>query len=457
MNVNGLTRRGFLNMGNAIALGSATGLLNACGGSAHAQSNGFWNATANESVSVRTAAGAQVTGFVAPAFRSVFDEFVRNFNERGEIGASVAITHKGLPVLEAWGGFSDTLAATPSQAWKRDTLNLVFSSTKGATATCAHLLAARGQLDLNAKVTRYWPEFGANGKQDVTVRMLLDHSAGLPVLRDPVPVKGWADFDYMAGRLANEAPWWEPGTDHGYHAVTFGWLVGEVIRRVTGGTVGTYFAREIAQPLGIDFYIGTPADVQPRISPLTFSTEVGTDRFTQAAAVPGSLQALIYNTGDYLANINTPAVYEAELPAVNGVTNAQGLAAMYAVMANGGVGQETQFFPADYVQQMGLVQSASHVDRVLLIQTRFGLGYWNSQDNRTEPGKNLSMLIGRDAFGHPGFGGSVGFADPQANLSMGYAMNRMGPGIALNPRGQSMVDAAYQALGHGSSRYGVWL
>lgn len=452
-----LDRRSFLKVSNVTALAASTGLLNACGSSS-AQTAQFWSAGSNQLMTASTPNGGTVSGYAAPGFQSVFDEFVRNFRQRGELGASVAMTHKGQPVLEAWGGFADTLAATPSKPWQRDTLCVVFSSTKGATALCAHLLVARGQLDLNAKVSKYWPEFAANGKKDVTVRMLLDHSAGIPVLRDPVATKGWADWTYLTGRLAAEAPWWEPGTDHGYHATTYGWLVGEVVRRVTGSSLGTYFAREIAQPLGLDFYIGAPTSVHARVSPLMINTDATIDRFTLASAHANSMQALVWNMGDYFARINEPEFWQAEIPAINGLTCAQALAAMYAPLANAGqTWLGTQLLPASHVERMGLVQTASHSDKTLLIRTRMGLGYWNSIDNRDQPGVNLSFLLGRDAFGHPGFGGSFGFADPQANLSMGYTMNRMGSGVALNDRGQSLVDAAYKALGYSSNESGVWL
>lgn len=452
-----LDRRGFLRLSQAAALAAGTGMLQACG-SSEAQTSQLWSSTSNAQVSAETPGGGTVSGYVAPAFRPVFDEFVRNFKERGEIGASVAITHKGLPVLEAWGGFADTLATAPSRPWQRDTLTVLFSSTKGATALCAHLLAAQGQLDLNDKVSKYWPEFGANGKQDITVRMLLDHSAGLPVLRDPVPAKGWMDWSYMTARLAAEAPWWEPGSTQGYHPVTFGWLVGEVVRRVSGVSLGSYFAREVAAPLGLDFYIGAPASVHSRISPLMTNSDVTQDRFTLALADPTGLQALVWNMGDYFSRINEPDFWQAEVPAINGIASAQALAGMYAPLANdGSTWERTQFLPTSYAERMGLVQTASHSDRTLLIRTRMGLGYWNSIDNRDQPGVNLSFLLGRDAFGHPGFGGSFGMADPQANLSIGYTMNRMGSSIALNERGQSLIDAAYQALGYTSNSHGVWL
>lgn len=452
-----LDRRSFLKLGHVAALASGTGILAACG-SSEAQTSELWSSTSNAYVTETTPGGATVSGYVAPSFRSVFDEFVRNFKDRGEIGASVAITHKGLPVLEAWGGFADTLSSRPSVPWARDTLTVLFSSTKGATALCAHLLAAQGQIDMNDKVTRYWPEFGANGKQDVTVRMLLDHSAGLPVLRDPVPAEGWEDWGYMTGRLAAEAPWWEPGADHGYHPVTYGWLVGEVVRRVAGMSLGSYFATEVAAPLGLDFHIGAPVSVHSRISPLMTNGDVTNDRFTAASAQPGSLQSLVWNMGDYFARINSADFWQAEVPAINGVASAQALAGLYAPLANNGMTwQRTPLLPASYADRMGLVQTASHSDRTLLIRTRMGLGYWNSIDNRDQPGVNLSFILGRDAFGHPGFGGSFGMADPSATLSMGYTMNRMGSSIALNDRGQSLIDATYKAIGYTSDRYGIWL
>lgn len=455
-----MSRRDFLRTGSAAALtAGAGGLLTACGNSA-AQSSAFWDNHANPAVSATLPNGAIVNGYCAPAFRPVFDTFVENFSQRKEIGASVALTLKGLPVLEAWGGFTDSGAVTPSRAWQRNTVSLVFSCTKGATALCAHLLAARGLLDLNAPVAKYWPEFAANGKQAVTVRMLLDHSAGLPVLRTLIPAKGWADWGYMTAQLAAQAPFWTPGSAHGYHALTFGWLVGEVVRRVSGMSLGAFFAREVAAPLGLDFWIGLPAEVEARVSPLLQATEVlATDPFTIAAlSNPTSLQAFIFNVGDWLTPqiFNTADGHRAEIPAANGISNAQGLAAMYAVLANGGVGQSTRLLPADYTALVGNIQSASHVDRVLLAGTRIGLGYMGSLDNR-QVGPDLSCLMGVRAFGHPGFGGSLGFADPQSDLSFGYTMNRMGAGVGLNERGQKLVDSTYQVLGYGSNKYGFWI
>lgn len=460
MNTLSTTKRDFLKAGGVAMLSAAAGgLLSACSDSA-AQSASIWSSSIQPAVSATTANGALVQGFCAPAFRPVFDTFVENFSARGEIGGSVALTHKGVPVLEAWGGFSDALSAKPSTPWQRNTVSLVFSCTKGATALCAHILAARGMLDLDAPVAKYWPEFAANGKQAITVRMLLDHSAGLPALRTPVAAKGWADWTYMTGLLAAETPFWEPGSAHGYHALTYGWLVGEVVRRVSGVSLGTYFAREVATPLGLDFWIGLPASVEPRVAPMLPSTEVlPTDAFTvKAVTDPASLQALIYNAGDWLAGggFNSAPGHLAEIPAAGGITNAQGLAAMYLPLANGGKSGALQLLPPDYTARLSAIQTAGHVDRVLLAGTRIGLGFMGSIDNRVV-GPNLSLLVGLGAFGHSGFGGSFGFADPQASLSFGYSMNRMGPGAALNERGQKLVDSTYLALGHTSSKYGFWI
>lgn len=181
-----------------------------------------------------------MNGYCAPAYQSVFDAFVANFNTRSEIGASIAATVNGVPVIEAWGGFSDTLVTTPVTAWNRDTVSLVFSCTKGATALCAHMLVAQGLLDLDKPVAYYWPEFAQNGKSAIIARMLLGHTAGLAAIpfTTPVAADGWKDPTYMAGLLATIAPWWTPGTACGYHAVTFGWLVGELVKRVSGSSVG---------------------------------------------------------------------------------------------------------------------------------------------------------------------------------------------------------------------------
>jgi CubicO group peptidase (beta-lactamase class C family) len=439
-----------------------------CGCSdAQAADGSIWNTGSNPAVSALGPNGAQISGYCSPTYTPVFDAFVANFQQRSEIGASVAVTVKGVPVLEAWGGFSDALATTPSAPWGRDTVSLVFSSTKGATALCAHMLVAQGLLDLDKPVAFYWPEFAANGKAAVTVRMLMQHAAGLAAVpfSSPIPSGGWADWKLMTSTLAAQAPWWEPGTAHGYHALTYGWLVGEVVRRVSGVSVGAFFRDQVATPLGMDFWIGMPSSQLGRVAPMRAATEVlPVDRFVNAAmSDPASLQAAVFNIGGWLGMppstppaYNTAASLQAEIPAAGGVTNARGLATMYAALANGGALGAARLLPSDYAASLGLIHSALPIDRTLLVSMRMALGFHGSIDNRAI-GSGLSALIGASAFGHAGSGGSIGFADPRASLSFGYTMNRMGAGTALNDRGQSLIDAVYTVLGFASNRYGAWV
>ena len=460
------SRRDFLSIGGAALLGSAAAsALSACGG-ASAASSAFWS-TPNAAVTATAPNGAVINGFVTPAFQPVFDAFVANFRTRGEIGSSIALTHQGQPVLEAWGGFADALSAAPVMPWNRDTVSLIFSCTKGATALCAHILAARGQLDLNKPVAFYWPEFAANGKSHITVRMLMQHASGVAAIPFtlPVPPGGWADWNLMTSLIAASPPWWEPGTAHGYHALTFGWLVGEVVRRVSGQSLGTFFQNQVAVPLGMDFWIGMPSAQIPRVAPMLANTEsLPVEPFLDKMVDPSSLQAAVFfNLGGWLGAppatppaYNTPQSLQAEIPAAGGVTNARGLATMYGALANGGALGGTRLLPEDYAAQLGLIHSASPIDRTVLVGTRFGLGYHGTIDNRpTGPG--LSVIMGPQAFGHAGFGGSLGFADPQAKLSFGYTMNKMGPGTGVNDRGQSLIDATYKVLGAASNRWGAWV
>lgn len=461
------SRRDFLSLALISAAAGASASLTACGGSAMAADANIWSGTANPAVGGTAPNGAAINGFCAPAFRPVFDAFVANFRDRGEIGASIALTLEGAPVLEAWGGNSDALSATPVAPWNRDTVSLVFSCTKGATALCAHILVAQGKLELDKPVAHYWPEFAANGKSAITVRMVLQHEAGLAAIpfSSPVPPGGWADWTLMTSLIAAQAPWWEPGTGHGYHALTYGWLVGELVRRVSGQSLGAFFQSQVAQPLGMDFWIGMPAAQLPRVAPMLGTTEaLPVDPFAAKLADPASLQvATFFNLGGWLGMppatppaYNTTASLQAEIPAAGGVTNARGLATMYAALANGGALGGTRLLPAEYAAQVGLIRAAGSVDRNLLLSTRFGQGFHGSIDNRAT-GPGLSVLMGAQAFGHAGFGGSIGFADTQSRLSFGYTMNRMGPGTGVNERGQSLIDAAYRVLGYSGNRYGAWV
>jgi CubicO group peptidase (beta-lactamase class C family) len=397
-----------------------------------------------------------IDGICDPRFHQVRDEFARNFRARGEVGAAVCVLAEGRAVVDLWGGVAERRSGRP---WERDTIGMVWSCTKGAVALCAHVLASRGLLDLDAPVARYWPEFARAGKEAITVRLILSHQAGLPTVRQPLRPGGLLDWDYVTATLADEAPFWEPGTRQGYHASTFGHLVGEVVRRVAGKDLGAFFREEVAGPLGVDFHLGLPeedeARVAPTIRPDALAPSETPWRFLQRMnADPTSVQALIVrNTALRAAEQDTRAGYSAVLPSQGGISNARGLAGLYAPLALGGA----PLVDAETLAAMGAVSSASAVDAVLLVGMRFSLGFMKSSDNRRgEPGARDSLLLSQSAFGHAGMGGSLGFADPAARLSFGYTMNKQGRGVLLNERGQALVDAVYQALGCRSDRTGAW-
>jgi CubicO group peptidase (beta-lactamase class C family) len=399
-----------------------------------------------------------IEGSCEARFAQVREEFERNFAERGEAGAAVCVTVGGETVVDLWGG-----SAGADRPWQADTLTHVWSATKGATALCAHILAGRGQLDLNAPVVAYWPEFGKHGKDTILVRHLLSHQAGLPALREPLPMGAFYDWELMVDALAREEPFWKPGTRHGYHALTFGFLVGEVVRRVSGRPLGVFFREEVAEPLGLDFHLGLPITHEDRVAPTVPADQPGPgdpvpSLWVAAFTDPISIQGLMLaNSGGYMTTpgeADSAAARASVMGAVGGITNARGLAGMYRPLALGG----GELVPAGQLPAMSQVVSATSVDAVILVPSRWSLGYAKTVDNGYLPaGDREGMLLSEEAFGHPGMGGSIGFADPRARLSFGYTMTRQGMGLALNERGQSLVDAVYRALGYdrvGSS--GVW-
>ncbi len=398
-----------------------------------------------------------VQGRYAVEFERVAEAFVHNFEARDEVGASVCITVDGESAVDLWGGTKNLEDGSP---WQEDTMCVVFSSTKGAVALAAHTLVASGELDLDAKVAHYWPEFAVKGKEEATVRMMLDHSAGVPAMREKLKDKGCCDWAYMVERLEQEEAFWRPGTRNGYHMANFGWTVGELIRRVAGESMGTYFREAVAAPTGAECWIGLPESEEPKVAPmLPFKPVRGAplSAFTEALiGDPSSIPHLaFYNQGGF--SPNSRACRAAEIGGAGAVANGRGLARIYAPFACGGELGGKRFVDADTLAAMGEVAVASHEDATLLIPTRFSLGFMKSMDNRNAPGiDKSSVILSGAAFGHVGAGGSVGFADPHARMSFGYAMNQMGPGILMNERGQSLVDAAYLSIGYESNASGVW-
>jgi CubicO group peptidase (beta-lactamase class C family) len=404
----------------------------------------------------RAAAPVVGRGFCDPAFAAVGDEFERNFAARGEVGASLCVVVGRRVVVDLWGGLADPATGRP---WDEDTVVMVWSATKGATALCAHLLVDAGELELDAPVTRYWPAFGASGKDGITVRMVLNHQAGLPHVRDRLPDDAYCDWEGMVRRLEAEQPFWEPGTRHGYHALTFGWLVGELVRRITGQSLGAFFAKEVAARLALPFWIGLPQEERHRVAPsLRAAAPAPGEPTSRNAAVavadPSSVPALVFrNSGRFFTRCNSPEVWAAEIPGANGIANGRGLAGLYAALARNDGGLVSPVA----VARMGAVSSASGVDASLLIPTRFSLGFMKAWDNRGQPPEaSDSFIVGEPAFGHVGFGGSVGFADPACGLAFGYALNRHGTRVTVDERAQSLIDATYRCLGYRTNEPGAW-
>lgn len=389
-------------------------------------------------------------------FAGVVEAFIENFRTRDEVGANVALTVEGRTVVDLWGGRK----ARDGAAWERDTVCTVFSATKGAMALCAHMLADRGLLDLDARIVDYWPEFGVGGKEEAKVKMTLDHSVGVPHVRAPVRRGGFYDYDDMVRRVAAEEAFWVPGTRGGYHAITMAWTVGECVHRAARQRMGKFFQEHVAGPLGLEFWIGLPADKAPLVSPMINAAPDApwlATRFVQAALTQPNTPTALFMRDFLEVNPNDPKCHAAEIGSANGLANGRALAGMYAPLANGGTCNGVRLLGPDQLARMGQTAMSSHDDACLKIGTRFSEGYMKAMDNRRDPGAvNSTLLIGAPAFGHVGAGGSLGMADPECRMSFGYAMNRMGTGLLLNERGQALVDAAYQALGYRSNASGVW-
>lgn len=394
-----------------------------------------------------------IQGTCDPAFGAVKEAFATNFASRGEVGASVCVTVGGRVVVDLWGG---AVAEGSDEPFGPDSLVTVFSCTKGATALCLHVLADRGLVDLDAPVATYWPDFATNGKEQATVRMLADHTVGVPTWREKLPKGAAYNFDEMAERCAAEAPFWEPGTRQGYHMLSFGWLVGEPVRRVSGRSLGTFLRTEICEPSGADFWLGLPESEEHRVVPvIPFVPDPGApSAFTQVVrADRSSIPALaLLNQGGF--NPNSREAHAAEIGGGGGLSSGRGLAHLYRRFVGG---PDDLVGPAT-LGRMATVAAATERDATLGVATRFSLGFMCAMDNRRRPfgWDRESLLIGANAFGHVGAGGSVGFADPAEGLSFGYAMNRMGPGVLLNERGQSLVDATYRSLGYTTDASGAW-
>jgi CubicO group peptidase (beta-lactamase class C family) len=378
---------------------------------------------------------ASIQGGVEPGFEAVAEAFARNFSDHGEVGAACAIYQRGRPVVDLWGGWADHDSGRP---WERDTVALVFSAAKGPTATCINRLAEAGRLDVDAPVAAYWPEFGCNGKEQITPRQVLSHQAGLAAVDGDLTLAQVLAWTPVVEAIAAQAPNWAPGTAHGYHARSFGWILGELVRRITGDTLGQYLAREIAAPLGLRFWIGLPSGelhhcatlVPPEGGSDAVAALLGADSLT-ARVMSGPSGLFGYNE-----MWNSEEVLRAEMPSSNGVGDARSLARFYAALA-GEVDGVRLLGPGQLAK--ACEQQVCGPDKVIFRETCFGLGF------ALQP--VLAPGAGPRCFGHPGAGGAMAFADPDTGLGFAYIMNAMKFDLEGDPRSAALIRAAYGCLG----------
>lgn len=357
-----------------------------------------------------------VNGEVAAGFEPVRDAFVNSFAEGREVGAAVSVYHLGRCVVDLWGGLADPTTGLP---WARETKQVVFSVTKAAVSVCAHLLVERGELDLDAPVSTYWPEFAAAGKARLPVRWLLTHQAGLVALDEPLPRADALRWEPMVRALAAQRPNWEPGTAHGIHIRTYGWLVGEVIRRLTGRTPGVFFADEVAGPLGLEFFIGLPAGELPHTGQIIEADE---PTGTRPYSLPERARRVTTPDLDF----NDPAVLTAEIPASNGVCTARSLARLFAALVDEVDGRRVlrpETLAAARIQQV------AGMDRVMSRTTRFSTGFM------LYPAAGAAS----HTFGYTGRGGSMGFGNVDSGVAFGYVTNYVVPSVGATRRATDLA------------------
>ena len=397
------------------------------------------------------ASSPKIHGICDDHFAAVREAFANNFAEHDELGAAVALTHEGRLVVDLWAGSADAAKTRP---WERDTIVNIFSIGKAMTALCAHILVERDLLDPEAPVARYWPEFAQAGKDAILVRELLSHQAGLPAIRRELPSGAMLDWELMTSELAGERPWWEPGKRHGYHVNTFGFLVGELVRRLGGKSFDRFFREEVADPLELDFHFGLDPKHDARTAEFQFIGNKSPEDLRAAAGDEALLAPAASRLSDderrmvrnAYANplefsgagaVNTRAWRAAVFPSTNGHSNARSVARAFGALACGGAIGGKRVARSDTIER-AIREQVCGPDAVLFRPSRFALGFQLTQPERPV-GPNPRT------FGHFGAGGSLGFADPDAGLGIGYVMNSMGARWQ-NPRNRGLIEAIYASL-----------
>ncbi|MEX2623448.1 MAG: serine hydrolase domain-containing protein [Acidimicrobiia bacterium] len=392
-----------------------------------------------------------VQGDVDEGYGRVADAFRANFIKRHEIGAACAAYRDGRKIVDLWGGYRDGYSKAP---WDIDTIVPVASTTKGMAAMAVALAHTRGLIDFDAPVSSYWPEFAANGKLAITVRQLLSHQAGLCAIDQPFELEDLADLDRVAAVIADQAPAWDPGTRQGYHGISLGWYEGELIRRVDPQhrSLGRFFADEIAEPLGIEFYIGLPDNVgDQRLArfhafkppEMLLHLHEFPVKFVLGFLNPRSITYKTFGNPrilGFLDNYNRRDVLEVEIPAANGVGSARAIAGAYGEFATGGKRLGLAASTLAALSQAAAAPSGGREDVVLGIESLFSLGY-------VKPFPRFRFGTGEGlAYGTPGGGGSFGFADPDLGLGFAYVMNRTGFRLFDDPREIALRDALYRSM-----------
>lgn len=390
----------------------------------------------------------EISGTCSPEFYPVRDAFYKNFKAGKETGAGLSIRVEGELAVDLWGGWT---SGRKDQAWQEDSLTTIFSCTKALSAICALRLVDQGKLNLDTPVVEYWPAFAPKGKERITLRQILGHRAGLPAIRPFLPYDALMEPTIIERFLERTRPWWEPGHDHGYHAISFGWLVGKLIRAATGKTMGEYFYDEIAQPLGLDIHIGLDKSDYPRLGKPVYSRSLLVPHRDVGNLANGLMQTGAAVTAMAFINplslglhaaVNSRTWSRVEQPAANGMATAHALATLYGILAQGGTSDSGYQLLSKDTLPLCWEALSDGADRVLKRHTRFSHGFM-----LTQPSDPLASFgPGKNSFGHNGLGGTLTFADPDHRIGFAYVTNQLGNYFLVDPRPKAYFEAFYLGL-----------